>query len=379
MKAIAYLRVSTEQQKEAKSGLRRQLQQCKLKANSLGFTEVYFFTDAGISGTQGPATRPALALALEILDPKDVFILYEVSRIARSVQFCSYIERYVALVKATLIIIKEDLFYNPHDEEDEKYFLAAAKAQVEQEKISYSTKQVLRSKRENGQHYGNIPYGYIFCEQTKSLQVNLKEQCIIDLVFTLNEQGHSVRTITKQVNFEGYRTRRNNLFYPSQICNILKTKQEPELKTKQKRVYKAVDNAASEVIISLRLKGYSVQLITQELFIQGYRTSAGTAISQSSVYRVAREVTPSGLAKTSGKTTLPYGLMYDTDGKTIISCAYEQEILYTVKELYQAGLNPAQICREVTLRGYVSRAKKPFQVTQITRFIKSKGYYHEQT
>ena len=83
MKAVGYVRVSTEDQ--SREGVSLEAQEAKIRAwaDLNGYDEVVIFTDAGISGSSMDK-REALHDALDAVGKGDVLVVYALSRLARS-------------------------------------------------------------------------------------------------------------------------------------------------------------------------------------------------------------------------------------------------------------------------------------------------------
>ncbi|KAA1431099.1 MULTISPECIES: recombinase family protein [Mycolicibacter] len=86
--AVAYLRVSTNEQADSGLGLDAQRRTIEEHAASRGITVVEWFTDAGVSGTTLPSKRPAMSEALAALAGRRASILLaaKLDRISRSIK-----------------------------------------------------------------------------------------------------------------------------------------------------------------------------------------------------------------------------------------------------------------------------------------------------
>lgn len=89
-----------------------------------------------------------------------------------------------------------------------------------------------------------------------------------------------------------------------------------------------------------------------------------------------------GLIRTRTKATLaakatrgervgevPYGFRVAADGVHVEADDAEQAVLAAIRELRAAGLSQRAIARELTARGLLSRAGRPFQQTQVARML----------
>lgn len=90
--AIGYLRVSTERQ--ARSGLGREAQVAAIEKHAAknGLTVTDWFTDDGISGSEGIDKRPQLAAALAALKRGSVLLVAKRDRLARDSMLAAYLE-----------------------------------------------------------------------------------------------------------------------------------------------------------------------------------------------------------------------------------------------------------------------------------------------
>jgi hypothetical protein len=116
----------------------------------------------------------------------------------------------------------------------------------------------------------------------------------------------------------------------------------------------------------LRSSGYSLRAIMQELKEYGYK------ISYSTLQRLFKDHPSTYLGKVVGKLNLPYGLKYELDNKTLKACTYEQEIITLICQLKAEGFSSGQIKKELVLKNYTNRAKKPFTTSQIDRIFKKR-------
>lgn len=88
MKAVIYARVSTFEQAESGLGIAAQVERCRSFADYRGHEVVAVFDENGVSGTQGPADRPAMGQALALLaaGEADVLVCSKLDRLGRDVR-----------------------------------------------------------------------------------------------------------------------------------------------------------------------------------------------------------------------------------------------------------------------------------------------------
>ena len=103
MAAVAYLRVSTDEQAESGLGLDAQLSAVQAAADRLGVAIAAVHTDAGVSGAKGIESRPGLFSALAAVKRGDVLLVAKRDRIARDMLLTMQVERELERKGARLV------------------------------------------------------------------------------------------------------------------------------------------------------------------------------------------------------------------------------------------------------------------------------------
>jgi DNA invertase Pin-like site-specific DNA recombinase len=93
MRAVAYLRVSTDEQS---IGLKAQLDACRAHADRLGWELAGPFTDEDVGGAVGLERRPALLEALAELGPGETLLIAKRDRLGRDPIVIAMIEAAIA-------------------------------------------------------------------------------------------------------------------------------------------------------------------------------------------------------------------------------------------------------------------------------------------
>jgi site-specific DNA recombinase len=96
MRAIGYVRVSTDQQAESGLGLEAQEAAITVAASRLGVELARVFVDAAVSGKLAIEDRPVLLDAVATLRRGDVLLIAKRDRLGRDVVAVALIERLVA-------------------------------------------------------------------------------------------------------------------------------------------------------------------------------------------------------------------------------------------------------------------------------------------
>jgi len=206
MKAIGYIRVSTEDQ--AREGISLDNQRAKIKTycelKDLDLIEI--IEDAGISAKN--LNRPGVQKVLELARKKEVnaVVTYKLDRMFRSTEDALQTTGRFDRWGISFHSIQETL--------DTKsamgmffFTLTAALAEMERGIIGERTRAALRHKRaQNEKTGGNVPYGYDL-DETGHLIENEAEQKAIRLIHDLNQKGYSLREICRELEKEGHRTK----------------------------------------------------------------------------------------------------------------------------------------------------------------------------
>jgi len=222
MKAIGYIRVSTEDQ--AREGVSLDNQEAKIKAycelKDMDLIEI--IQDAGISAKN--LNRPGVSKVLELARKKkiDAVVVYKLDRMFRST---------VDALETTRLFDKWGIFFHSIQETLDtqsamgRFFftLTAALAEMERGIIGERTKAALSHKRAKGEKTGgDVPYGYSLAENGLLVE-NKAEQKAIRLIHELNQKGYSLREICRELEKEGHKTKTGKTSWnPKTVSMIIK-------------------------------------------------------------------------------------------------------------------------------------------------------------
>jgi site-specific DNA recombinase len=217
MKAIGYVRVSTDEQ--AKSGLGLEAQIAKIKAYAelfdIELTEIIM--DEGISGKT--LERDGLKKAIKMLKDKksEGMVIAKLDRLTRNVADLGTLVSNV-FDKAELYSVSEQI--NTKNAAGRLVLnVLVSVAQWERETICERTKDALQAKKARGEKTGgNTPFG--FNEVNGKLIRNEEEQSIISEIKTLKESGLSLRKIAGILNEKGIETKNGKAWTAVQIQRI---------------------------------------------------------------------------------------------------------------------------------------------------------------
>jgi site-specific DNA recombinase len=219
MKAIAYLRVSTEDQ--AAKGVSLEAQRAKIEAYAklYDLELVAVLEDAGASGKS--LDRPGLRQALVMLASGEAkaLIVMKLDRLTRSVRDLGLLlERDFASGKAALLSVGEQIDTRSAAGRLVLNVLASV-AQWEREAIGERTAAALAHKKAKGERVGGVPYGYRAAGCT--LETVPAEQAVIVQARELRAAGLSLRQVCDQLAARGHLSRTGRPFAPVQVQRML--------------------------------------------------------------------------------------------------------------------------------------------------------------
>jgi len=218
IKAIGYIRVSTDEQAKEGVSLENQEQKirdyCKLK----DFEIIEIIQDAGISAKN--LRRPGVQKVLEMAQEKmiNAVVVYKLDRIFRST---------VDALETTKQFDKWNVSFHSIEETIDtksamgKFFftLTAALAELEREIVGERTRDILQRKKANGEVYGNVPFGY---KKFKGkLLNNDAEQKIVHAVLGMRKKGLNYSMISRELNQAGFKTKKGNRWHPQTVKNVI--------------------------------------------------------------------------------------------------------------------------------------------------------------
>lgn len=215
--AVAYLRVSTEEQHLGPEAQRAAITQW---ASRETITLTAWHTDAGVSGASEHTDRPGLTAALEDLSRHGagVLAIARRDRIARDVVVAATIERTV--LRRGARVVSADGVGNGDTPADQfmRTILDGAAA-YERELIRARTRAALQARRAQGKRAGTVPWGY-HADPDGKLSPNDPERTVIARVEALRAQGKSLREIVKTLEHEALFARTGRPLQLTQVARI---------------------------------------------------------------------------------------------------------------------------------------------------------------
>lgn len=201
--AVAYLRISTEDQH---NGADAQRQAIEAWSSQQGVHIAHWSHDLGVSGAAPLEDRPGLMEALEALreHSSELLVCAKRDRLARDVGTAAAIERLVRESGAQ-IATADGLDAADTPEGQLIRCIIDAMAQYERALIRSRTKAALKAKKARGERTGSIPFG--FCELKGKLAPLEHEQAAIARIRELRAQGVTLHGLVHELTSEGHAPR----------------------------------------------------------------------------------------------------------------------------------------------------------------------------
>jgi len=216
MRAIGYVRVSTQEQ--ARHGISLDMQRSKIRAYAEleGMELVDIIADEGISGCS-IKIRPGIQTVLEKVRRREVdaVVVYKLDRLARNTVEALGIARLLDRKGIALHSITEKL--DTQSAMGRFFFaLLASIAEMERGIISERIKSAMERKRERGEACsGTAPYGFYI--QDGMLVPDSYEEIVIERIRSLRREKHTVHQIVDILEQEGVHNREGRPFGKSQV------------------------------------------------------------------------------------------------------------------------------------------------------------------
>ncbi len=221
---VGYIRVSTAEQAEegyscdAQENVVRQ--KCELEGGEL----VAIYADKGISGKSMTNRLQLQQMLQDAKDGKfDEVWVWKTNRLARNqydlLTIVKEFERYEVAFKSC-----SESFETTTSAGRLMMNVLASIGEFERETIVDNVKMGMKQRARTGKWNGGIVLGYksaIVNENNTRLEIIPEEATTVRKIFELYSSGKGLKAITNQLNHEGYKTKRGNMFGTSGIKDIL--------------------------------------------------------------------------------------------------------------------------------------------------------------
>ncbi|WP_238904417.1 recombinase family protein [Clostridium sp. YIM B02506] len=220
----AYLRVSTAEQAEEGYSIDAQENVIRQKCEEEGKELVVVYADKGISGK---SMTNRLQLQQMLQDAKegkfDEVWVWKTNRLARNqydlLTIVKELESYDVAFKSC-----SEAFETTTSAGRLMLHLLASIGEFERETIVENVKIGMKQRAKTGKWNGGIVLGYksvILNENNTRLEVVPEEATTVRKIFELYSSGKGLKAITNQLNHEGYKTKKSNMFGTGGVKDIL--------------------------------------------------------------------------------------------------------------------------------------------------------------
>lgn len=207
MRAILYLRVSTDEQAESGLGLEAQAQSCRQFAERQGLPTVGPFADEGVSGAAALDDRPGLMAALGELKRGDALLVAKRDRLARDPIVTAMIEAAAKRKGARVVSAAGEGTESDNPTDVLMRRIVDAFAEYERLLIAGRTRSALQAKIRRGQRCGRVRFGFDLAADGKTLVANDVEQHTLALIRDLRDSGWTLRAIAAELTARGAATK----------------------------------------------------------------------------------------------------------------------------------------------------------------------------
>jgi site-specific DNA recombinase len=223
LKAVGYIRVSSEEQAASGFGLSTQEQAIRAFAISQGYELIDVVSDPGVSGATMPAGRPGFSRVIEMAERGEfaVLLIWKFDRLARHIVYAvtaanDLHERLGVQLRSVTEPIDTATPMG-------RTVFAILAGMAEQERATITERTMLgrREKASRGGFAGGTaPYGY---ERDKEggLIVNEAEAVIVRRVFLQRGKGATLQAIADELNAEGIAGAKGGKWWPGTVRYVL--------------------------------------------------------------------------------------------------------------------------------------------------------------
>ena len=211
MKAIAYTRCSTQEQRHSGLGLDVQRERIRAYCQMQALDLVGIVTDAGVSGGKPLATREGGRQVLDTIASRkaDAVVILKLDRMFRNAADClATIDKWD---KAGIALHIVDMGGNAIDTTSAagRFMLVvlAGAAEMERNLTRERTRSALAVKKSNGQRVGTIPYGYDLADDGDTLIENEAERAIVAEIKSMRADGTTLKRIAERLTERGVLTK----------------------------------------------------------------------------------------------------------------------------------------------------------------------------
>jgi len=221
MKVLGYVRVSSFNQKLKNNSIPLQTKKISEYCKLNDFELIDTYKDDGISG-MSINKRLGYKDMLDYMKKNSVdgIVVWSLSRLGRRMKDVIDFMDYLKTNNIKFYSIKENL---SNDDKIGSLIMNILSSvnEFEVEVIRQRIKDVKRNKKENGEVYGRLMYGYD--NQNGKLIVNKEERNTIKRIKNLRSRKWSWRKISNKLNDDGIRSKEGKIWYDGSLYNMMRS------------------------------------------------------------------------------------------------------------------------------------------------------------
>ncbi len=217
MKALGYVRVSTEDQFNQGVSLGAQTEKVKAYASLYDIELVEIIIDAGVSAKT--LDRPGLNRALGMLEAgeAEALVIVKLDRLTRSVRDLDYLLENYFGDRFSLMSVQEQVDTRTASGRLVLNVLVSV-SQWEREVIGERTSQALQHKKAQGEHIGGVGFGY---QVSDGKLTKGQDYRVVESIVGMRGRGETLISIANKLNADGIKTARGGLWYAKTVSNII--------------------------------------------------------------------------------------------------------------------------------------------------------------
>ena len=220
MKAVGYIRVSTEEQAREGVSIDNQIERIKAYCQYKGYVLQKVIKDEGISGGKNKEREGFVSLLTHIEhNDCDALVLYSLERLSRDMLTLLCLEKLLNVYDVELHTVEGEIDTSTPDG-FMSFAMRAFLGEMERRQVKYRTKKAMEYKKGQGKVIGQVPYGYK--REGGDLVPHKSEQEVIRVVNRLYGGSKALSFIVKRLTELEYQTRQGKNFKPQQVKRIIK-------------------------------------------------------------------------------------------------------------------------------------------------------------
>ncbi len=221
LKAVGYVRVSTEEQADSGLGLDAQRAAIRAAADRMGLEIVQWFADEGVSGGTIDG-RLGLLDAMDAMKRGMVLLVARRDRLARDAMLACWIEKEVAKRFGRIVSVAGEGTDNDDPTSVLLRRIVDAFAEYERLLIGARTKAALRVKVRRGERVGRYAhYGYRLDEAGELVEDEREKAGILEIM-RLRAAGVGLQRIARELERQGFTGRQGQRLAVSTIHQIIR-------------------------------------------------------------------------------------------------------------------------------------------------------------